>query len=70
MDVPSEKVQEIIKNQVYNTKDTLPGKARRSKREKYALSLTDSLISVGVIGPSVIGFWRGVWVWMDLHAEW
>ncbi|KAK2586638.1 hypothetical protein KPH14_011685 [Odynerus spinipes] len=40
-----------------------------SKKEKYILTLIDSVISTTIIGPLVIGFWRGTWGLMDLHYD-
>ncbi|CAL1683491.1 unnamed protein product [Lasius platythorax] len=43
--------------------------SEKSKRRKRTFSLLDPLISVSIIGPLAIGFWRGVWAWMDLHTQ-
>ncbi|KYQ51821.1 hypothetical protein ALC60_09022 [Trachymyrmex zeteki] len=41
----------------------------RSRRKKRAFSLFDTLISLSIVAPLSIGFWRGVWASMDHHAE-
>ncbi|XP_025154151.1 uncharacterized protein LOC105188220 isoform X2 [Harpegnathos saltator] len=40
-----------------------------SKGRKRVFSLFDTLIALVVIGPSTVGFWRGIWTWMDLHRD-
>ncbi|EFN66866.1 hypothetical protein EAG_04770 [Camponotus floridanus] len=39
------------------------------KRRKRTFSLLDTLISLNIIGPLAVSFWRGGWTWMDLHAQ-
>ncbi|KAH0948534.1 hypothetical protein HN011_009009 [Eciton burchellii] len=42
---------------------------KQREEKKRAFSLLDIFLSMSVIGPLVIGFWRGIWTWMDLHRE-
>ncbi|XP_014472937.1 PREDICTED: uncharacterized protein LOC106743524 isoform X1 [Dinoponera quadriceps] len=48
------------------THTLIPSKTKGRKR---AFSLLDTLISLSIVGPLAIGFWRGIWTWMDLHAD-
>lgn len=45
------------------------GDLKRSKSKKRAFSLFDTMISMIIIAPLSIGFWRGLWECMDRHAE-
>ncbi|KAF7385132.1 hypothetical protein HZH66_012218 [Vespula vulgaris] len=38
-------------------------------QKNYTLTLIDVTICTITIGPSVVGFWRGVWGLMDFHQE-
>ncbi|XP_024936877.1 uncharacterized protein LOC107263734 isoform X1 [Cephus cinctus] len=43
--------------------------SKRKSKKKHALSLIDTLISVVIVGPFVIGHWRGIWTLMDCYSE-
>ncbi|XP_032671279.1 uncharacterized protein LOC116844187 [Odontomachus brunneus] len=47
----------------------LSEKSAKSKGRKRVFSLIDTLISLIIVGPLAISCWRGIWTWMDLHAE-
>lgn len=63
----NEKTRQIIKEAIkpIETKKSL----EKSKRRKRTFSLLDTLISVSIVGPLTISFWRGVWTWMNLHTQ-
>lgn len=39
------------------------------KKQKRILSVMDSFLSLVVITPMTISFWRGTWTFMDIHAD-
>lgn len=41
----------------------------KTKTKRFVLNSFDTMISLIVISPLVIGNWRGSWVLMDLHSE-
>lgn len=49
--------------------DELAGKSKQPREKKCVFSLLDILISMGIIAPLVIGFWRGVWNWINLYPR-
>ena len=34
---------------------------------KTIFSIIDSALSIFIIGPMCVGFWRGLWTLMDIH---
>lgn len=40
---------------------------KKLKKEKQVLSVMDVLLSMALITPLTVGFWRGTWTLMDLH---
>ncbi|XP_043278064.1 uncharacterized protein fusl isoform X1 [Venturia canescens] len=46
-----------------------PGKSPRKFEKKRAISFVDTLLSLFVVGPLVIGQWRGIWTMMDIYNE-
>nr|XP_012144638.1 PREDICTED: uncharacterized protein LOC105662969 [Megachile rotundata] len=42
---------------------------RKLKKKKKVLAFIDSLLALVLIAPLTIGFWRGVWTLMDIHAN-
>ncbi|XP_076177385.1 uncharacterized protein LOC143151828 [Ptiloglossa arizonensis] len=61
-----------------NFLDVLCGNRRKStnnfkngvKNQKQILSIIDAFLSMILIAPLTVGFWRGIWTLMDLHADW
>ncbi|XP_012216094.1 uncharacterized protein [Linepithema humile] len=44
-------------------------KPKRPKEKRRKFSFLDSIISMCLVGPLAISVWRGIWTWLDLHAE-
>ncbi|XP_076635483.1 uncharacterized protein LOC143348772 [Colletes latitarsis] len=43
---------------------------KKLKKQKRILAIIDIFLSMILITPLTVGFWRGIWTLMDLHAEW
>lgn len=44
-------------------------KKNLKKAKKHALSWADSIIAVFIIGPLVVGYWRGTWSLMNIYEQ-
>ncbi|XP_043256894.1 uncharacterized protein LOC122399901 [Colletes gigas] len=43
---------------------------KKLNKQKRILATIDIFLSMVLITPLTVGFWRGIWTLMDLHAEW
>ncbi|XP_031839255.1 uncharacterized protein LOC116429898 isoform X1 [Nomia melanderi] len=43
---------------------------KRFKENKRVLCIIDAILSMLLISPMAIGFWRGIWTLMDIYGEW
>lgn len=63
-----EETHQTLKGEVGPTRKSSK-KPKRPLEKKRKLSFLDSVISMCLVGPLAISVWRGIWTWLDLHAE-
>ncbi|XP_033226309.1 uncharacterized protein LOC117178890 [Belonocnema kinseyi] len=60
---------ENVSNVILKSKNKKTKKGKRSFIKHKIFSIIDPLISVCIIAPMCIGFWRGLWGLLDIYAE-